>query len=57
MLMALPRHNNSFPEALETFPSIGVGDDFEISHTRHFMDLLGAANESNHHQLRLPRRA
>jgi len=48
--MALPRHNNAFPEALGTFPSIGVGDGSEISHTRHFMDLLGAANESNHHQ-------
>ncbi|ESW08626.1 hypothetical protein PHAVU_009G060500 [Phaseolus vulgaris] len=50
MLMALPRHNNAFPEALGAFPSIGMAEGSEISHPRHFMDLLGAANESNHHQ-------
>ena len=27
-----------------------VGEDSEISHTRHLMDLLGAANDSNHQQ-------
>jgi len=53
--MALLRHNNAFSKALEIFPSIGVGDHSEISHTSHFMDLLGAANESNHHQLCLCR--
>ncbi|XP_034675684.1 BEL1-like homeodomain protein 11 [Vitis riparia] len=30
-----------------------VGEESEISHTRHFMDLLGAANESNHQAHRL----
>ncbi|KAK7409951.1 hypothetical protein VNO78_00378 [Psophocarpus tetragonolobus] len=44
------RHNNAFPEALGAFPTIGVAQGSEISHTRHFMDLLGAPNESNHHQ-------
>ncbi|CAJ1973272.1 unnamed protein product [Sphenostylis stenocarpa] len=46
------RHNNAFPEALGAFPSIGVAEGSAISHTRHLMDLLGAANESNHHQPR-----
>lgn len=31
----------------------GVAEEPEISHTRHFMDLLGAANENNHHAQRL----
>ncbi|XP_020219511.1 BEL1-like homeodomain protein 11 [Cajanus cajan] len=45
------RHNNAFSEALGVFPSIGVAEGSEISHTRHLMDLLGAAaNESIHHQ-------
>ncbi|RDY11954.1 BEL1-like homeodomain protein 3, partial [Mucuna pruriens] len=39
------RHNNVFPEALGAFP-----EGSEISHTRHLMDLLGAANETIHHQ-------
>ncbi|XP_042939113.1 BEL1-like homeodomain protein 11 isoform X1 [Carya illinoinensis] len=30
-----------------------VGEESEISHTRHFMDLLGAANETNHQAQRL----
>ncbi|KAE8057170.1 hypothetical protein FH972_013882 [Carpinus fangiana] len=30
-----------------------VAEEPEISHTRHFMDLLGAANENNHHAQRL----
>lgn len=30
-----------------------VSEEPEISHTRHFMDLLGAANENNHHAQRL----
>lgn len=45
--------NNAFPEALVVFPSIQapvLAENSEISHTRHLMDLLGASNESNHHQ-------
>lgn len=30
-----------------------VAEEQEISHTRHLMDLLGAANETNHHAQRL----
>jgi hypothetical protein len=30
-----------------------VAEEPEISHTRHFMDLLGAANENSHHAQRL----
>ncbi|XP_027353848.1 BEL1-like homeodomain protein 11 [Abrus precatorius] len=60
------RNNNAFPESIGAFPSIqsigerisrsvdlvqGLAEGSEISHTRHLMDLLGAANESNHHQL------
>ncbi|KAK7283379.1 hypothetical protein RIF29_12850 [Crotalaria pallida] len=49
------RNNNAYPEALGVFPNIqSIGDRMslaegsEMSHTRHLMDLLGAANESNH---------
>ncbi|KAE9603557.1 hypothetical protein Lal_00001864 [Lupinus albus] len=50
------RNNNAYPVALGVFPrsitSIGdrmlLAEGSEMSHTRHLMDLLGAANESNH---------
>lgn len=47
------RSSNAYPEAFVVFPGIqapALPENSEISHTRHFMDLLGAANESNHRQ-------
>jgi len=43
------RSNNAYHESLGTFSNnIGIAQGSEMSHTRHLMDLLGAANENNH---------
>lgn len=43
------RNNNAYHESLGTFSNnIGLAQGSEMSHTRHLMDLLGAANENNH---------
>lgn len=43
------RNNNAYHESLGTFSNnIGLTQGSEMSHTRHLMDLLGAANENNH---------
>lgn len=41
--------NAAFADTMGAFSSIQSIEGSEMSHTRHLMDLLGAANQSNHH--------
>ncbi|KAE9586746.1 hypothetical protein Lal_00004363 [Lupinus albus] len=50
------RNNSAYPEDLGVFPSsfqsigdrMSLAEGLEMSHTRHLMDLLGAANDRSH---------